>query len=95
MWKTGEEVRGMADENKMIGEVTHFYDKISVAVVRLEENLEMGTAVRFMGNTTDFEQVVDDMQFDHKEVEVGKKGQEVGIKVSQKVREGDRAMQVK
>lgn len=75
---------------KKIGVVTHYYDKIKVGIVKLEKDLNVGSIVKFIGNTTDFDQEVDDMQFDHKEITGAKKGQEVGIKVDEKVRKGDK-----
>jgi putative protease len=72
-----------------IGEVTHFYDHLLVAIVKLKAPIGVGDELHFKGHTTDFKQKIDSMQFDHKEIESGKKGQEVGIKVKEKVREGD------
>ena len=78
----------MADEKK-VGTVTHFYPNISVGIVAVSDQIKIGDKVRFLGKSTDFVQEVDDMQHDHEEVEEGKEGQEVGIKVIEKVREGD------
>jgi len=77
----------MAD--KKIGTITHFFDKISVGIIKLDKPFEKGAKIRIEGSTTNFEQEVMGMQFDHKDIEKGKKGQEVGIKVDEKVREGD------
>lgn len=74
---------------KPIGEVTHFYDKIGVAIVKFNKEIGLGIKIRFKGATTDFESTIDSMQFDHKPVEAAKKNQEVGIKVKERVREGD------
>lgn len=79
----------MAKEPKPIGAVTHFYSNIGVAIVKFNKKVDVGTRVHFKGATTDFETAVDSMQYDHKPIEAAKKGQEVGIKVSEKVREGD------
>jgi putative protease len=75
--------------NKKIGTVTHFYTDISVGIIELEENLKVGDTVKFEGSTTDFEQEIKSMQYDHKDIEEAKKGREVGVKVEDKVREGD------
>ena len=74
---------------KPIGVVTHYYGNLEVAIVKFKQAVAVGTAVKFKGTTTDFEQVVKSIQYDHKSVETAKKGQEVGIKVKDKVREGD------
>ncbi len=77
-------------EKKPIGEITHFYNKIGVAIVKFNRNVEKGMMANFKGTHTDFSQKIDSMQFDHKDIEVAKKGQEVGIRVSEKVHEGDK-----
>jgi putative protease len=79
----------MEEEGQKIGLVTHYYSKIKVGTVKLSDKVSLGDTVRFLGYTTDFEQVVDDMQYDHEFVDEGKKGQEVGIKVKDKVRDKD------
>jgi len=75
---------------KPIGEVTHYYDKAGVAVVKFSKNVAKGTEVHFIGAHTDFTDTLSSMQFDHAPVEKAEKGKEVGVKVSQKVHEGDR-----
>lgn len=79
----------MAKEEKPIGTVTHYFNHLGVAIIKLASALEKGDKVKVKGHTTDFEQEIAEMQFDHKEIESGKKGQEVGVKVKEQVREGD------
>ncbi len=74
---------------KSIGTITHFFGGIGVAIIKLASPLEVGTRVQIKGATTDFEYTISSMQFDHKEIEKGKKGQEIGVKVEEKAREGD------
>lgn len=76
-------------DKKPIGKVTHYYDKIGVAIVKFSRNVKMGENLKFKGAHTDFTHKIDSIQYDHKDIDVAKKGQEVGIKVSEKVREGD------
>lgn len=76
-------------QEKPIGAVTHFYGGISVAIIKFAKAASVGDEIRFKGATTDFSQKIDSMQYDHKDVKEATKGQEVGIKVSDKVREGD------
>ena len=74
---------------KPIGEVTHYFSNIGVCVVKLSAPLAQGDEIRIMGGeSTDFNQTVESMQVDHKEVEKAKKGDSVGLKVAEKVREG-------
>ncbi|MBI2592915.1 MAG: translation elongation factor-like protein [Candidatus Colwellbacteria bacterium] len=77
-----------------IGEVTHYYGKLGVAIVKFKKDVKAGTRLHFKGASTDFEDNAKSMQYDHKEVDTGKKGQEVGIKVKDKVREGDEVFEV-
>lgn len=79
----------MTDEDTKVGTVTHYYTHLSVGTVKLDKGVKKGDRIRFKGYTTDFGQVLDDMQFEHQPVEAAEAGQEVGIKVTEKVREGD------
>ncbi len=74
---------------KQIGKITHFFDKVGVAVIELEGVLKVGDAIQIKGATTDFEQKVDSMQVEHKNVESAGKGDAVGLKVGEKVRLND------
>ena len=74
---------------KPIGKVTHFFSKISVAIVKLDESLKVGDKIKIQKGEHSFEQTVDSMQIEHDKIEEAKAGQEVGIKVSQTVKEGD------
>lgn len=74
---------------KKIGTVTHYYGNIGVAIVALTGKLSKGDKVKFEGgNKTEFEQTVESMQIEHKEIESAKKGDIVGMKVDEKIGEG-------
>lgn len=77
----------MTDKD-LIGKVIHYYDKIGVAVVKLEKTLKTGDKVKFVHGENDFEQTVESMQFEHKPIEGGKKGQEVAVKVDKETKSG-------
>ncbi|MCD6403715.1 MAG: translation elongation factor-like protein [Nanoarchaeota archaeon] len=72
-----------------VGRVTHFFNKISVAVVELNGTLKVGDNIRIKGKNTDFEQTVESMQIEHKPVEEAGPGDSIGLKVKERVREGD------
>ena len=74
---------------KPVGVVTHFYGHLGVAIVKFKQPVAVGTRLRFKGATTDFEDAVKSIQYDHEAIESAPKGKEVGIKVKDKVREGD------
>lgn len=72
-----------------IGKVTHFYDKIGVAIIELTSDLASGDKIKFeRGGEELFEQVVDSIQIEHNKLDSAKKGDVVGLKVSETVKEG-------
>ena len=80
----------MGEENLVeVGHITHFFSKISVAVIELKAPLAVGDTILIKGPTTDFEQIVESMQIEHKNVQRADAGQSIGLKVAQRVREKD------
>lgn len=77
-------------EPKPVGVITHYYGGLGVAIIKFNRSVSVGDKVVFKGATTDFEETIKSMQYDHKDVPTAKKGQEVGIKVKEKVRDGDK-----
>lgn len=75
--------------DKPVGEVTHYYGNVKVAIVKFNQNVSKGSKVTFQGATTDFSQEISSMEFDHKPINTAPTGKEVGIKVKDKVRDGD------
>lgn len=77
-------------EREKIGEVFHYFSKIGVAAIRLTDgDLRVGDTIQIQGPTTNLTQVVDSMQIEQNAVASATKGQSVGLKVSEKVREKD------
>lgn len=76
--------------SKEIGKVTHFFEKASVAVVELSGSLKVGDSINIKGNTTDFEQKVESMQIEHKNIKEAKAKQSIGLKVKERVRQNDK-----
>ena len=75
---------------KEIGKVTHFFDKIGVAVVELKDKLKVGDKIKIKGAKTDFEQSIESMQIEHANAKEAKKGDAIGLKVADKVRPNDK-----
>lgn len=74
---------------KLIGKVAHYFDHIGVAVIELSNTLKKGDTIRIVGGLeTDFEEKIVSMEKEHQKIETAKKGEEIGLKVAQKVREG-------
>ncbi len=80
----------MSGENIVeVGQITHFFAKINVAVVDLTLQIAVGDTIAIKGPTTDFTQTVESMQIEHEGVKEAKAGQSVGLKVNQRVKEKD------
>jgi len=79
----------LGEEIVEIGKITHFFSKISVAVIELKAPLNVGDTIVIKGPNTDFEQVIDSMQIEHNNIQRAEKGQSIGLKVLQRVRETD------
>lgn len=73
---------------KEIGKVTHWYDKIGVAVVKLSGPLKVGDQIKIRRGDVESDDTVGSMQIDHEDVKSGKKGDEVAIKLNHKAKEG-------
>lgn len=87
----------MAEEKKeeLIGKITHFFSKIEVGIVEITKgSLEVGDKIHVKGSTSDFEQDIKSMQIEHEQVEKAKKGDVIGLKVKDKVREGDEVYKI-
>ncbi|MHA1965236.1 MAG: translation elongation factor-like protein [Candidatus Thorarchaeota archaeon] len=76
-------------EKKQVGVITRYFHKIGVAAIMLEDSLSVGSKISIEGVTTSFEMTVHSMQVDRAEIESGSKGQEIAIKVADRVREKD------
>ena len=81
-------------ERIYVGKVSHYYTKIGVAVVDLDGTLKRGDKIEIEGKTTKLTQIVSSMQIDKKDVEEAGKGESVGLKVNDRVREGDKVYKI-
>ena len=81
------------DKWKLVGEVIHYYTKLKVAIIQLSDNLKLGDKISIEGYTTDFQQTVDSMQIEHRNVEKAVKGDRIGVKVEGRCRKGDKVKQ--
>ena len=79
---------------KLIGEITHYFGKIDVAIIKLKDALKEGDTIHIKGKDTDFTQSVSSMQVEHEKVKSVKKGVTIGIKVEKKIKEGDQVFLV-
>lgn len=79
----------MINLDKPIGKVTHYYDKLGVAIIDLDsKGLSLGQELKFKRGDEEFTQKVSTLQVDHKEVEEVKKGDSFGLKVEKPTKPG-------
>jgi len=73
----------------MIGRVIHYYPKIGVAAVVLEGRIAQGDHIHILGPHDDIRQSVGSMEMGHVPIQEAESGQDIGIKVSGRVHQGD------
>jgi len=82
-------------KEEKVGVVSHYFDKISVAAIRLTNgSLSVGDRIHIKGHTSDFEQAIESIQIEHDSVEKADKGADIGVKVTQKAREHDEVFKI-
>ncbi len=79
----------LGEELQEVGMVSHFFAKISVAVIELKGSISVGDRILIKGPTTDLEQTVESMEIEHEKVQQAEAGQSIGLKVNDRVREND------
>lgn len=82
------------EEGKLVGLVTHYFPHVQAAVIKLKGPLAMGNTVKMKGHTTDLTQIVTSMQIDRVDIQTAKKGDEIGLQVSSRVRQGDKVYKI-
>jgi len=81
-------------KEELVGKITHYFGKIEVGIIELGKALKVGDDIHIKGSTTDFEQKVDSIQVEHESIEKAKKGDAIGLKVKEKIREGDEVYKI-
>jgi putative protease len=76
-------------EKKEIGRVSHYFGKPGVAAIVLTDSLKVGDKISIEGHTTALESVVESIQIEHETIEEAKAGDNIGVRVPDKVREHD------
>ncbi len=77
-----------------VGKVTHYYNRIGVAVLSLCERVQVGDTIHLLGRVTDFIQRVESLEIEHRKVPSAGPGEDVALKVEAPVREGDTVFRV-
>ncbi|OIO94383.1 MAG: hypothetical protein AUK03_06865 [Anaerolineae bacterium CG2_30_64_16] len=79
---------------KQIGQVTHYFNRLGVAVLELTDGIKVGDNVHFLGYTTDFTQAVWSMEIEHRKLQAVGPGADVALEVVEPVRKGDRVYKI-
>jgi len=86
--------KSVKKEGNLIGLITHYFPHVQAAVIKLKKPLAAGETVKIKGHTTDLTQIVTSMQIDRVDISSAKKGDEIGLKVSSRVRQHDKVYKV-
>lgn len=76
-------------KSNLLGEVTHYFDKINVAAIKLSAPLKVGDYIEFKTKEGNFFQIVESIQINHKNIPAARTGSEIGLKAAKKVKAGD------
>ena len=79
---------------RQVGQITHYFDHINVAALELTEPLRVGDIIHILGHSTDFKQEVTSLQIEHQSVNEAKPGDDVGMKVDQRVHPHDKVFKL-
>jgi peptide subunit release factor RF-3 len=83
----------MAEEK--VGEVVKYFAKPCVAAIKITDGeVKIGDTIKIIGHTTDITNILESMQIDNQKVEKAVAGDFIGIKVSDRVRQGDEVFKV-
>ena len=78
-----------------VGKVSHYYDKLNVAIVELDGTLSVGDNIKFVrGGEDSFKQEVESIQIEHEKKDTAGKGDVVGLKTNEAVKEGTEVFKI-
>ena len=72
----------------VLGKVTHYYDHIGVGVLELKSPLSVGEKILLRRGKQEFTQIVESLQIDHESVSKARRGEDVGLKLKESIKEG-------
>ena len=78
-----------------VGEITHYFSKISVVVVKVEEHPILIADTIIVKGSEEFSQKVQSLQVESKDVRFARKGELVGLQVIQPAKPGDKVYKIK
>lgn len=87
-------MQDLTKKTEEIGIVTDFFSHVSAAAIQLNASLKVGDTILIQGCTTNLEQLVDSMQIERQSVQEANAGDNIGIKVNERVRKHDKVLKV-
>ncbi len=78
----------------LVGKITHYFNRIGVAVLDLIDGIQIGDTISIVGHTTEFTQRVESLEINHQKVESAGPGDDVALKVWDYVRRGDEVFKI-
>ena len=82
------------EKANLIGEVTHYYNRLGVAIVELRDALGVGETIQIAGAKKSITQKVTSIEIQHQRVDRAQAGDSIGLKVNGKVQEGHQVFRV-
>ena len=83
------------EKGQLIGSITHYFPHVEAAVLVVKQGtLKNGDTILIKGHTTRFEEIVESMQIDRAPIAEAKKGDEIGLRVRERVREHDQVYKI-
>jgi putative protease len=80
---------------RLVGTVTHYFGGPGVAVIHITEGeLHQGDTIHIVGHTSDFVEEVTSMEVEHQKVQTARAGDEIAVKVVERVRQHDQVFRV-
>jgi hypothetical protein len=76
-------------KQNIVGIVTHYFPRVKAAAIKLKAPLKLGDIVKIKGHTTDFTQAVSSLQINRQQINMAKRGQEIGLLVNSRTRRKD------
>ncbi len=85
----------MGEKEIEVAYVTDYFAHVGVVALKVtEDGIRIGDVLHFKGHTTDTIVEVSSMQIEHLEVKDAKVGDDVGIKVNERIRVHDKVFKV-
>ena len=88
-------VKASGPKEELIGVITHYFPHVKAAVFKAKTALSLGDKIRIKGHTTDFVQTISSMQIERSPIAKAKKGDEIGLLVTSRVRRRDKVTKVR